>query len=188
MLATSDISTRKVERPRARLSLAPMRVKMRSVMESFAWRGDTGAQVDEKLAFDFGDTLVGGEDFAFVFFQLGRGKTFGVDEGLFAFVVGGSEMEIGFGNLHVVAENGVEADFERIDAGAFAFALFHGGDDLFGVLAEIAKLVEVGVKARADDTGVRRERRRLIRESAFEAGADVGKVIEFIVGETQKCR
>jgi len=33
--------------------------------------GNAGAQVDEKLALDFEDALVGGEDFALIFFQLG---------------------------------------------------------------------------------------------------------------------
>src|ERR1700686_3796772 len=131
MAATSLISTRKGERPRARLSLGPMRGKMRAAgiegeiggNEAFAFLaeeffddgvaatddeefagvvefgadvaavcgefreggedielgggrgggaeaggfgGDAGTDVDEKLALDFEDAFVGGEDFSFV--------------------------------------------------------------------------------------------------------------------------
>ncbi len=41
MEATSDISTRKVDWPRASESEAPMRVKMRSVSGSLAWAAGT---------------------------------------------------------------------------------------------------------------------------------------------------
>ncbi len=67
--------------------------------------GDAGADVDEELALDFEDALVGGEDFALVFFQFRRGETLGVDQRLFALVVGGREMQIGFGDFDVVAED-----------------------------------------------------------------------------------
>src|SRR6266568_592659 len=55
-------------------------------------RGDPGTDVDEELALDFQDALVGGEDFAFVFLELRRGEPLGIDQRLFAFVVRGSEM------------------------------------------------------------------------------------------------
>ena len=90
---------------------------------------------------------------------------------MFALVIGGGEMEIGFGNLHVVAKDGVEADFERADAGAFTFALFHGGNDLFAVLAEVAQFVELSVKTVANDAGFRRKGWRFVREGALQAFA-----------------
>src|SRR6266702_4596635 len=55
-------------------------------------RGDPGTNVDEELALDFQDALVGGEDFAFVFLELRRGEPLGIDQRLFAFIVRGSEM------------------------------------------------------------------------------------------------
>jgi len=57
---------------------------------------------------------------------------------------------------------------------------------LFGVLAEIAELVQVGVKAGADDAGVGCESGRFVGERAFEAIADVGKLIDFIEKKTKK--
>ena len=106
---------------------------------------DPGSQLGEQAAFDFGDALVGGEDFAFVFLQLRDREALGVDEGLLALEIGGDQVQIGLGDFQIEAENLVVADFQRADAGAFAFALFHGGDDLPAVLAEVAQFVELGV-------------------------------------------
>ncbi len=76
-------------------------------------------------------------------------------------------MQIRFGDLDVIAEYAVEADFERVDAGSFALALFHCGDDLFAVLAEAAEFVELGVKASANDSGIRCKCRRLVGDADF---------------------
>ena len=139
------------------------------------------AHVDEKLLFDFADAFVGGEDFALVFFEFGRGEAFGVDERLLAFVVAGREMQIRLRDFDVVAEDAVEADFERVDASALALALFHRGDDLLAVLAQIAEFVELGVEAVANDSGIGGERRRLVGDGVFEALADVGEFVDFVV-------
>jgi hypothetical protein len=79
--------------------------------EAGGFGGDAGANVDEELAFDFEDSLVGGKDFALVVFEFGRSEALGVDEGLLAFVIGGGVREIGFGDFDVVAEDLIEADF-----------------------------------------------------------------------------
>ena len=57
-------------------------------------------------------------------------------------------MLVGFGDLDVVAEDVVEADLERLDAGALALAGFDLGDVLPAVLAEVAQFVEFGVDSR----------------------------------------
>src|SRR5260370_10927478 len=125
-------------------------VELRDGRRCFAQRrrfpGDARAQIDEKLPLNFEDALIGSEYFALVFLQLCTSEALGVDEGLLALVVAGREMQVRLGDLDVVAENLVEADFERSDVGALALALFHRGDDLLAVLAEIAQLVEVGVE------------------------------------------
>ncbi len=143
--------------------------------------GDARAQIDEKLPLDFEDALVGGEDFALVFLQLRTSEALGVDEGLLALVVAGREMQVRFGDLDVVPEDLVEADFERSDIGALPLALFHRGDDLLAVLAEIAQLVEFGVKAAADDAGIGGERGWLVGERAFKEFAHVSKLVDFVV-------
>ena len=95
-------------------------------------------------------------------------------------------MEIGFRNLHVIAKDLIEADFERADTGTFALTVFHSSDDLFGVLAEVAQFVELGVKAGTNDAGIGSESGRLVGEGAFEAVADVGKFVNFVEEETEK--
>ncbi len=63
-------------------------------------------------------------------------------------------MQVGLRNLDVVAEDVVEADLERRDAGALPFARFDLRDVLAAVLAEVAQFVEFGVVARADGGAV----------------------------------
>ena len=152
-----------------------------SAAEAGSIGGDAGANVDEELALDFVDAFVGGEDFAFVFFEFGRSETLGVDEGLLALVIGGSEMEIGFGNFNVVAEDLVVADFEGVDGGALALALFHGGDDLLGVQAEVAEFVEFGVIAGADDARLGGDSGRFVGDRFIEKIADVGEFVDLAV-------
>jgi hypothetical protein len=122
---------------------------------------------------------LGAEDFAFQLLERGGSEAFRADQRLLAFVIGGCEMEIGFGNLHVIAEDGIEADFERIDAGALALALFHCRDDLLGVLAEVAEFIEVRVEAAANDAGIGGKGGRFFGKSAFESFADVGEFVDF---------
>src|SRR5271157_415338 len=55
--------------------------------EARGFGGDGGAEIDEELALDFEDALIGGEDFAFVLLEFGRGETLGVDESLLALVI-----------------------------------------------------------------------------------------------------
>ena len=74
--------------------------------------GDRGADVNEKLALDFEDALVGGEDFTFVFLEFGRSEALGVDQRLLALVVGGRKMKIRLGNFDVVTKNLIEANFQ----------------------------------------------------------------------------
>jgi len=80
----------------------------------------------------------------------------------------------------------IEADFERSDVGALALALFHGRDDLFAVLAEIAQLIEFGVKAAANDARLGGQRGRFIGDGAFKKFAHIGELVDFVVNPTQK--
>src|SRR5258707_10859700 len=150
------------------------------------FRGDARAQVDKKLPLDFEDALVGGENFALVFLQFGRSEALGVDEGLLALVIVGGKMQVGLGDFNVVAEDVVEADFEGGDVGALALALFHGSDDLFAVLAEVAQLVELAVEAAADDAGIGGESGWIVGEGTFKDFADIGEFVDFVVEVPEK--
>ncbi len=95
-------------------------------------------------------------------------------------------MQVRFRNFNVVAENLVEANFQRADARALALALFHGGDDLFAVLAQVAQLVEFSVIAGANDAGISGESGRFVGDGALKAFADIGEFINFFVEATKK--
>ena len=149
-------------------------------------RGDAAADVDEDLAFDFGDAFVGGQDLALVFLQLRSGKPFGINQSLFAFVVGGSQMQIWLRNFDVVAEDTVEANLQGIDAGALALALFHSGNDLLAVLAQVAEFVKFGVVAITNDSRIGGQGWRLVGDGAVEAFTHIDELVDFVVQVTQK--
>jgi len=105
---------------------------------------------------------------------------------LFAFVVGGREVQVGLGDFDVVAKDLIEADFEGVDAGPLALALFHGGDDLFAVLGEIAEFVEFGVEAGANHAGIGGKSGGFIGDGALELVADVGEFVDFAMQMAEK--
>src|SRR5258708_39306073 len=90
-------------------------------------------------------------------------------------------MQVGLGDFNVVAEDVVEADFEGGDVSALALALFHGSDDLFAVLAEVAQLSELDVKAAADDAGIGGESGRIVGEGTFPDFAAIGELVDLVV-------
>ena len=116
--------------------------------DSLGFSGDGGAQFGEEATLDLDDLFLSVENFGFVFFQFRCGEALGSDEGLFAFVVLRSEVQIGFRNFDVVAEDGIKFYFERADAGAFALALFDLGEDLLAVAREFPQFVEIVVQCR----------------------------------------
>ena len=71
---------------------------------------NSSAQFSEETALDLDGPLVRGEDAGLVVLELGGGETLGVDQGLFALVIGGYGLEIGLGDLDVVAEDIVKAN------------------------------------------------------------------------------
>src|SRR6202795_577052 len=90
-------------------------------------------------------------------------------------------MEIGLRYLHVIPEDLIETNLQRGDTGAFAFALFHRGDNLLAVLAEVAKLVELPIIAASNHAGIGSESGRLVGDGAFKALAHVGQFIKLAV-------
>src|ERR1700756_2840554 len=71
---------------------------------------DGGSQLGKEAALDLDGALVRGEHAGLVVLQLRRGEALGIDECLFALVVGGDGFEVGLGDLDVVAEDIVKAN------------------------------------------------------------------------------
>ena len=135
MAAAGDVHFAGVAKLRARIAVLGRHLGERGGDIQLRDRGRRGANAlrllrrllpdfGEDALLDFEDLLFGGQNLALVFLQLRRGEALRVDQGLLAFVIGGGEVEIGLRDLDVVAEDIVEADFERADAGAVAFAGF----------------------------------------------------------------
>lgn len=118
-------------------------------------------------------TFVGGEDFFFFFFEFFGEEAFGVGGGLFTDVVGGGEVEVGFGDFDEVAEGVIEFDFEVFDFGFFLFCAFEVGEPGFVIGGEIVKVVEGVIVAWADDAPGVDFRREFVVEGGVEEGAEV---------------
>ena len=138
---------------------------------------DPQPQLGEQPPFDLRNALIRIEDFPLVFLELRRGESLGVDEGLFPLEIRRSQVKIRLRDFNVIAKDLVVADFERSDSGAFALPLFHRGDDLLAVLRELAQLVELGVVARADHSGIGCQRGRIVGDGALDALAHVGQFV-----------
>src|SRR5712691_11511377 len=66
--------------------------------------GHPGADIHEKLSFDFQNAFLGSQDFALVLYEFGRSEALRVHESLLALVVRGGEVQIRLRNLYVVPE------------------------------------------------------------------------------------
>ena len=138
------------------------------------------AQLGEETALDLDDLLFGVEDLGFVFLQLRGGEALGADQGLLALVIGGRMLQVGLADLNVKAEDVVELDLERVDAGAFALALLDLRDVVLAVAADVAEFVELGVEPALDDSAIVEGDGRLGEDGALNALAHVGEFVEQI--------
>ena len=139
---------------------------------------DPAADLDKEFAFKRLAALVGVENLRFELLQLRRREPLGVHERLLALVIGGNERKVRLRDLEVIAENVVEAHFERGDAGARALAGFDPGDQLLRRTAERAQLVERGVKALANQIAFAERRGRGRMDGGFEQAGEVRELVE----------
>src|ERR1700687_1429361 len=95
-------------------------------------------------------------------------------------------MQVVLRNFNVVAKDLIEANLQRADARAFALALFHSGDNLFAVLAEVAKFIQLGMVTAANHSGIGSQGRRLVGDGAFEPIAGGGEFVAFLMNVTER--
>src|ERR1035437_10089657 len=153
------------------------RQRQRGLPDASRLGGDSGAQLCEQAPLDLDYLLLGVEHLDLVLLQLWRGKALGVDQGLLTFVLPRREVQVRLGDLEVIAEDAVELDLQRTDAGPLAFALLDLCDVLLAVTAQVAKFVESRIDPRADDTAVRQRKRRLIFERRHEPVTQVSQFV-----------
>ena len=100
---------------------------------------------------------------------------------MFARVVAGDGGEVGFGDFEVVAEDGVVADFEGLDAGAGDFAVLQVGDPAAAFGPGAAELIEIRVMPLADHASFACGGRRIVDHGGFK------EVDQWIEGEEAGC-
>src|SRR5258708_1189342 len=155
MLAASVISTMKVERPPARSSAAPMRVKIRSSGPNTARSAGTELPTCASSAMspagpmqvDF-PPLLGPEMEAVQL--LGDEGVRGFDR-LAPDVVPGYPLGIAAGDLDEESLHAVVADLEGGESGAFAFAPLEFEQEGVGVGRDAPQLIELAIVAARDD-------------------------------------
>src|SRR5207248_10500683 len=109
------------------------------------------------------------------------GEAFGIHQRLLALVIGRSEMQVGPGDLDVIAEDGVELHFERLDADPLAFPLFDVRDVALAVVAEIAQLIEFLIDSIANDAAISEAQRRLGDDGALDLRTQIREFVEQMV-------
>ena len=77
------------------------------------------AHAQKEFVFEFDAAFLGAQDFAFHVLQLGRDEAFTVGDGLLAGVMRRDFVEVGLGDLEVIAEDGIESDLERVGSDLF---------------------------------------------------------------------
>src|SRR5437764_1392352 len=129
-------------------SSAPTRVKMRSTSPIRALRAGTKLPSCAKRVIKA--TWRRYVDLPAMFGPVGSNKAFCVDQRLLAQVVRWNELEMAIAHLDIVAKDLVKANFERLDAGAFAFAALQRDHPALRVMDRFDEFVEFGMETKAN--------------------------------------
>ena len=108
------------------------------------------------------------------FLEFRGDKAFGVFQGLAAYVVHRRLVRLGAADLDVVAMHPVVAHLQGADAGAIPFPGFHVQEELAGVLADVAQVIQRLVKAFADHSAVTDHHRRVVDNGALQQIGQIG--------------
>ena len=84
--------------------------------------------------------------------EFGGNKAFRVDQRLLAHIVRWHQLEMGIAHLDIVAKDLVKANFERLDAGAFALAGLQGDHPAPRVADRGDKFVEFGMETQRESS------------------------------------
>ena len=129
---------------------------------------DLFAHLQEKVVLQLGRPLLGAEDLRLHRLQLLRDEPFAVGDRLLAHVVARDLREVGLGHLDVVAEDGVEPDLQRRDAGAGRLVLLELGEPVLAAARRRAQLVQLGAEAVTDDPAFFHRERWVVGDGAAE--------------------
>ena len=86
-------------------------------------------------------------------------------------------MQVCLGDFEVIAEDTIELDLQRTDAGPLPLALLDLRNVLLAVTAQVAKFVEPGVHSRADNPAVNQRQRWLVFERCNQSVTQVRQFV-----------
>ena len=141
-------------------------------------RRDLGPQRLEQLDFALENPLVGAEHLLFVVLECRGNEPLAAGDCLLAQVVGRDVVQIRLRDFYVIAEDPIEANLERRDAGARALGLLHLGDHLLAGAAYVTQLVELAIDAVANHAAVASKGRRFVHEHRVEPRSQLGQIVE----------
>ena len=142
--------------------------------------GKTNYQFVVESHLDFENLLLGGQYLGFQFFEFLSDISFAASKGLLAGPLRRHLRLVGVRHLKVIAEDVVEADFQRVDAGFLGFALLDVGEDAATVGSQVGEFVEFGVDATLEDAALARHHRRVFANLLFDALAYVHAGVELV--------
>ena len=122
----------------------------------------------EKFVFELHAALFRAENFAFHLLEFGGDEAFAVGDGLFAHVLRRDFVEVGFGDFNIIAEDGIEADLEGLDACASDFVLLKLGDPILAAAHGRPESVQGRIEAVPNQPAFFDRERRLVDNGAFE--------------------
>ena len=131
-------------------------------------RRDCRPEIVQELELAGGDPLLRAEDDRLPFFECGCDVPLAAGEGLLADVLLGQRRGVGVADLDVVAEDPVESDLQRADAGAPPLCRLETRDPVAGAARCVGDRVEVGVVAGLDHTAFSNARWRVLDERTSE--------------------
>src|SRR5262249_32546800 len=137
LIASGNLGAGVVEllrRGRKRSEHIKLRDRCGSLTDPPRFPRDAIANLQEKILFDFQHLFFSSQNLFFVLLQLGRDESLRTYKRLLAIVIAWNKAEIGLGDLNVVTEYLVEANFQRTNSGAFSLARFNRGEVCFAVL------------------------------------------------------
>ena len=129
----------------------------------------------EQFVFQLHAAFLRAEDFAFHLLQFRRDVAFAVGDGLLADVMRRDLVEIRLRDFDVIAENGIEPDFQRRDAGAPDFVRLQFRNPVLAAALGRAEFVERGIEAVADHAAFLDRQRRVIHDGARNQLHEVGR-------------
>src|SRR5262249_711200 len=146
------------------------------------------AQFCEESSLDLDDLLLRIENLGLILLQFGSGEALSVHQRLFALVIGGREVEIGFGDLEVIAEDRIEAHLQGRDPGSRTFTLFDPCDMLFRIATEVAQLVESRIDTVGDHAAIRDRKRWFRDQRSIDARTHVSEFVDLSMKLAQAFR